>query len=144
MHGVDQFDRAAFGISLPEATYMDPQQRLLLEHAASVAHAQPTLPRHTSVMVGIATVDYLDASSSLAMGVYSATGNANSVAAGRISYTFGLHGPSVSIDTACSSSLVGTHYAVQDLRCSRSDAALAAGVNLILSVRKSAAFSKTG
>ena len=30
---------------------------------------------------------------------------------GRLSFTFGLSGPSVSTDTACSSSLVATHLA---------------------------------
>jgi Beta-ketoacyl synthase, N-terminal domain len=33
----------------------------------------------------------------------------HSVVCGRISFTLGLKGPSVSIDTACSSSLVGAH-----------------------------------
>ncbi len=31
LHGVDQFDAAHFGITIPEAELMDPQQRLLLE-----------------------------------------------------------------------------------------------------------------
>ena len=38
---------------------------------------------------------------------YSATGYLTvSVAAGRLSYTFGLKGPSLPVDTVCSSSLV--------------------------------------
>jgi acyl transferase domain-containing protein len=38
---------------------------------------------------------------------YSATGHLTvSVAAGRLSYTFGLTGPSLPVDTVCSSSLV--------------------------------------
>lgn len=39
-------------------------------------------------------------------------GSALSVAAGRVSYVFSLHGPSVAIDTACSSSLVAAHMAL--------------------------------
>lgn len=37
---------------------------------------------------------------------FTATGTSLSVNAGRLSYAFGLKGPSVAIDTACSSSLV--------------------------------------
>lgn len=60
-----------------------------------------------------------------------ATGTPFSVAAGRLSFTYGLSGPAVSIDTACSSALVGTHMAMQHLNESLGDA-LSAGVNLML------------
>lgn len=40
-----------------------------------------------------------------------ATGNGLSYMVGRLSYAFGLTGPSVSTDTACSSSLVAAHLA---------------------------------
>ena len=71
-------------------------------------------------------------------------GGATSVAAGRVSYTFGLKGPCVSIDTACSSSLVGMHYGSRDVADNVCDRALAAGVNLTLNPGKTAAFTVTG
>lgn len=71
-------------------------------------------------------------------------GGATSVAAGRLSYAFGLRGPAVSIDTACSSSLVGAHYAAADICAGTVARALAAGVNLTLSPAKTAAFTITG
>lgn len=77
-------------------------------------------------------------------GVVLCIGGATSVAAGRISYTFGLKGACLSIDTACSSSLVGAHYAARDIAAGDCDRALAAGVNLTLSPGKTSAFAITG
>ena len=71
-------------------------------------------------------------------------GGAASVAAGRISYTFGLKGACLSIDTACSSSLVGAHYGIRDTRVRDCTRALVAGVNLTLSPGKTSAFAITG
>ena len=88
------------------------------------------------VFVGICTSDYaqlLPSHGGQAVDAYCGTGNAHSVAAGRLSYLLGLQGPSVAIDTACSSSLVAVHLACQSLRSGECDLALAGGVNLILS-----------
>ncbi len=66
------------------------------------------------------------------------------MAAGRLSYTFGLKGACLAVDTACSSSLVGAHLGGRDIAAGDADAALAAGVNLTLSPAKTAAFAVTG
>ena len=140
---IDRFDAEFFGIAPREALAMDPQQRLLLEVCfEAIEHAG--IPREalqgslTGVFVGIMNTEYGDrmarvgAATQAEVGSYVATGNAISVAAGRISYVFGLRGPTVALDTACSSSLVATHLACQALRSGEADVALAAGVNLQL------------
>ncbi len=55
------------------------------------------------------------------------------MAAGRVSYALDLRGPSLAVDTACSSSLVAVDHAVRALADGTCDAALAAGVNVLLS-----------
>jgi len=150
---VDEFDAPFFGISAKEATAMDPQQRLLLElswEAFENAGIDPSGLRgsRTGVFIGISSDDYAQAhrhSGQLDLiDGYSLTGSCFAPCSGRISYTFGLEGPSLAIDTACSSSLVATHLACQSLREGESDLALAAGVNLILSPVFHIASSKLG
>ena len=90
--GAQLFDAAAFSISRPEALYMDPQQRLLLEHAAEALAGRTAAPgtgaalaaERTGVMVGIGPTGYPSQGKDLLpMSLYSATGAAISVAAGR-------------------------------------------------------------
>ena len=98
----------------------------------------------TGVYLGICNNDYgraLYARPEL-IDVYFSTGNAYSVAAGRLSYSFGLHGPSIAVDTACSSSLVALHLAAQGLRLRECDRALVGGINLILTPEMNISFSK--
>ncbi len=148
---VDQFDPQFFGISAREAISLDPQQRLLLEvswEALEQAHySQERLTNSkTGVFVGICGNEYskmLWESGGLEQAdAFSATGNALSIAAGRLSYSLGLKGPSLAIDTACSSALVAVHLACQQLRQSDCDMAIAGGVNLLLSPESSVAFAK--
>lgn len=73
-----------------------------------------------------------------------ATGGAFSVAAGRLSFTFGLKGPAVSIDTACSSALVAAHQGVLHLRGKPQHPVLAAGINLMLAETTSAGAQAAG
>lgn len=148
---VDKFDARFFSITPREAVTMDPQQRLLLEvtwealeHAGLVP--ETLMGSQTGVFVGISGTDYsqlllkrLDAAS---IDAYVGTGNAFSVASGRLSYTFGLQGLSLAVDTACSSSLVSVHLACNSLRRGECDLALAGGVNLILTPEATINFSR--
>lgn len=148
---VDLFDAHFFGISPREASSMDPQQRLLLEVAwEAFEHAgqgrDHLFGNQVGVFIGIGNVDYArlmhDSARTDSIDLYSTTGNVFSAAAGRLSYTLGLHGPSVSLDTACSSSLVAIHLACQSLRTDESVVALAGGVNLILAPETMIAMSR--
>jgi acyl transferase domain-containing protein len=151
LSGVDGFDPHFFGVSPREAHSMDPQQRLLLEVAwEALEHAGISADRvagsRTGVFIGMSAGDYyqvLRDGGIESFDAYTASGIAHSIASGRLSYVLGTRGPSLSIDTACSSSLVAIHEAVQSLRRGECDAALAGGVNLILTPDVSVALSRS-
>jgi acyl transferase domain-containing protein len=135
---IDRFDALFFGIAPREALTMDPQQRLLLEvcweslEDAAIA-ADGLSGQAVGVFVGVAPNEYSrHVSDPEQIDSHVLTGNAVSVAAGRISYLLGLHGPTLAIDTACSSSLVAVHLACQSLRNGECRMALAGGVNVLL------------
>jgi acyl transferase domain-containing protein/NAD(P)-dependent dehydrogenase (short-subunit alcohol dehydrogenase family)/SAM-dependent methyltransferase/acyl carrier protein len=147
---IDRFDPAFFGIAPREAVMMDPQQRLLLEvtwEAVENAGLAPAslMGSRTGVYVGICNGDY----NQLLMGrdpstfdAYLASGNATSVASGRLSYVLGLQGPCMTLDTSCSASLVAIHAACQSLRLGESSLALAGGANIMCAPETSIALSR--
>ena len=152
LDGIDQFEPGFFGISPREANTMDPQQRLVLEVTWEALERAAILPEslfdsQTGVFIGITTNDYGRIAMSVgpdAMDVYTATGSALNVAAGRVAYTLGLHGPTLAVDTACSSSLTAIHLACQSLRNRESNLMLAGGVNLLLTPEPFIMFSRWG
>ncbi|CAD7696941.1 unnamed protein product, partial [Ostreobium quekettii] len=144
------FDATAFGVSCNEAVMIDPQQRLLLECVSEAVRSSRSADAlqdvaGVGVFLGISTPDYSDLKKKHApIGVYSATGSALSVAAGRVSYVLGMKGPAVSIDTACSSSLVSSHMARLDMMQGSCTASVASGVKLILTPDTTAMFNRAG
>src|SRR5436853_2272607 len=115
---VDQYDWLSFRLLPQEATSKDPQQRLLLE-VAWEALEDAGLPleevagSQTNVSIGIGWNDYLrlQARNWSQLDEYTVTGNANGVAANRLSYLFDLKGSSASVNSLCPSSLTAVHVA---------------------------------
>ena len=120
-------DHGAFGISLAEARSMDPQQSLVLSvgygalcQGANFNQTESEIGRNSftnsniGVFVGVEAsgLSVLNHNSS----VFSASGGALSVTAGRLSFSLGLVGPCYSIDAACASSLAALHACVTTLK----------------------------
>ncbi|GAA2683996.1 MULTISPECIES: type I polyketide synthase [Actinosynnema] len=137
LHEAGEFDAAFFGISPNEAQVMDPQQRLLLQASWEALEAAGIDPQslkgsRTGVFAGVQYHDYLGSFGT------------GSIISGRISYTLGLEGPSLSVDTACSSSLVALHLAGQALRQGECGLALVGGVAVMATPDTFVEFSRQG
>lgn len=151
LESIDEFDPDFFGISPREAVHVDPQQRLMLELAwESLEDAGVPVSglggSRTCVFAGAMWSDYgagIRADPEL-VGQHTLAGGDPSVIPGRISYTFGLRGPSMQVNTACSSSLVAVHLAAGSLRAGECDLALAGGVSLMIGAETPIALSRLG
>ncbi|MEP7121036.1 MAG: SDR family NAD(P)-dependent oxidoreductase [Byssovorax sp.] len=146
------FDPLFFGISPREAISMDPQQRLILElcwEAIEDAGIRPSSLKgsRTGVFAGAIWSDYailMHRGGMEALGQYTVTGYHHSIIANRVSYLFGLEGPSLTLDSACSSGLVVSHLACESLRRGESTLALVGAVNLNVLPESALATSRFG
>jgi acyl carrier protein len=130
---VSAMDTETFSIPSVEAKLMDPQQRVLLENTCSAVRVSGEVPHQScAVAVGAWVSQYGDLcrAYSPAPGPYSGVASALSVLCGRLSYTFGMRGPSACVDTACSSSLVAAHLASSYMHNRECTDAIIAGVSV--------------
>ncbi|WP_378733236.1 amino acid adenylation domain-containing protein [Nocardia brasiliensis] len=150
---IDLFDAPFFGISPREARSLDPMQRMALETCwDAFERAGYTMERlrgsQTGAFVGVGKSSaYHEYGLTLAGGLadldgYVGPGSAGGTMSGRVSYVFGLEGPTLTLDTACSSSLVTTHLACNALRQGECDLAVSIGVSLMLSPELHVEFSR--
>ena len=145
------FDSEFFAVAKTEADNIDPQQRMALELTwEALEHARIPASslrgRSVGVYVGVSNNDYamMAVSDPTAAHPYAITGTATSIIANRVSYFYDFRGPSIAVDTACSSSLVAIHQAVQALRNGECDAAVAGGVNALITPAVTLGFDEIG
>ncbi|MFF1902836.1 type I polyketide synthase [Kitasatospora sp. NPDC058218] len=138
LEDTDLFDAELFGVSAHEAAAADPQQRLLLELCWDALQDARIAPdslhgTDTGVFVGSCSDEHTfltRTAGAEALSAYTLTGTGRAFLANRVSYVFGLHGPSLLTDTGQSSSLVAVHQAARSVRDGECDLALVGGVQL--------------
>ena len=132
------FDPSFFKISAEEAEAMDPQHRALLETAFEAAeNAGLTLSDLLGSDAGVFTAG-MESEYHIAMAQdmsvtskYMAMGIAPTMFANRLSYIFGLTGPSVTLDAACASSSYALHLACQNILAGECSTAFVGGAKLL-------------
>ena len=109
----------------------------LIDESFNPSAGFPT-PRSIGVFVGMSNTDWIYNQAKVVEfvethAVFESMNYSFAAAANRISYIFGLTGPSMVIDTACSSSLVALHQAYAALINNDCEYALVAGADLMIS-----------
>ncbi|RDH37113.1 polyketide synthase [Aspergillus welwitschiae] len=124
------FDPSFFGMTPVEAMWLDPQQRRILEVTYEcLENAGLRLEDVAGKDIGV---------------FYAATGTDPGLLSARVCNIFDLRGPSAVINSACSSSMTAIHQACLALQTGKCDAAIAGGVNLIISVDQHMNTTKLG
>jgi acyl transferase domain-containing protein/NADPH:quinone reductase-like Zn-dependent oxidoreductase/thioester reductase-like protein/SAM-dependent methyltransferase/NADP-dependent 3-hydroxy acid dehydrogenase YdfG len=137
---VDEFDCNFFGIRSSDAATIDPQHKLLLQlswEALEDANISPRSLHSTSagIFTGLWSPDYLHLlvhNGYVPREIRPYMGNSLGAAGGRIARFYGTNGPNIGSESGCSSSAVALGLAVDSLRGSRCNLALACGANLLL------------
>ena len=152
LNNVSDFDAHFFGISPREARSMDPRQRFALELTWELLEASLMAPDrmrgdHAAVYIGAMNDDYAFLSlrnRGADLDHHSFSGLNRGLIANRISFTFGMHGPSFTVDCGQSSSLVAVHLACESLRSGESSLAVAGGIHLNLAAETALLEAKFG
>ncbi|QWF85161.1 hypothetical protein HUW46_08615 [Amycolatopsis sp. CA-230715] len=149
IEGVDRFDSLLFGIAPRDAKAMDPQQRLFLQTVWHLLEesgvTQEVIERHYGRRVGVyvgAGYQMYRADESDPTLVALASSTSYNMIANRVSYFFGLEGPSLAVDSMCSSAATAIHLACADLQRGETELAVAGGVNLTIHQNKYVALSE--
>ena len=151
LKGIDRFDPVFFKIPPHEAALIDPSERIFLQEAWQAiidAGMDPALlagrpwgvfcgggGNYTLLIQEVSGVSPIATSSGIP---------------GRVSYTLGLTGPSVSVDAGCAASALAVSQACDALRLGQCEAAIAGGVwvhatpNLIASLSPAGVFAARG
>ncbi|KAF9223007.1 ketoacyl-synt-domain-containing protein, partial [Gyrodon lividus] len=144
---IDMFDPLEFGISAKEAPHFDAAIRLTLE--ASLQALQDSGIDYRGSKTGVYFGNLLTTTFELdedrfEINSYNGVGKCVSIRANRISFTFDLRGPSLTVDTACSASATAMHLALSAIRNGEIDQALVVGANTMINPEHTISFSKLG
>jgi acyl transferase domain-containing protein len=144
------FDATFFQTSPKEAEYIDPQQRVFLEcsqEALENAGCDSMSYRGrigifggtaiSRYQIAVITANAEELRSSDGLQTLFSTGVASDYLATRVAYKLKLRGPAATVQTACSSSLVAMHMAAKSILAGECEIALAGGVSIQASYRKS-------
>ncbi|KAM9980325.1 hypothetical protein ACTFIZ_006582 [Dictyostelium cf. discoideum] len=141
------FDPVHFAINPSEVPLMDPQTRLLLKctwEALEDAFIDPIDIRgsNTSCFIGCSTLDYSTTNRDFneTSENYFASNVLHTIS-NRLSFSYDIRGPSMTIDTACSSSLNSISMGFQSIQNGTSNLSIVGGVSLLLDPYISKSFS---
>ncbi|KDR67250.1 hypothetical protein GALMADRAFT_130449 [Galerina marginata CBS 339.88] len=135
--GLNNFDRARWGLTENEARDMDPQQRLFLEvtrEALEDSGISPSSDGNTNIglCVGAGHSTWNPSTDSTQGDDFNKTHRSllTPCISARTAYHLNLQGPNVTLNTACSSGLVAMSTAIDHLRSKKCDTAIAGGVSI--------------